>query len=279
MSHRPAIWMPMYWSDYLGDTSHLTTIEHGAYLLLIAHYWITGRPLPNDDKRLSQITKMGTKKWRGMRQTIEVLFTISGDVWTHSRVDEEIAKAIENKEKNRKRTENATASRRNVTTNVTSTPSPSPSPSPVVRKDSVIGKPKSSKLSLDWSPTDEYKKYAAEYGFVGKQYFDLNEGFHEYWTNGNGRGKTKLDWFRTYQTWVRNQSPPRVHKRSRSLGGDEGPTSFAQAASDVLNQMGERPDKSNAEGLRGDWQQGTGGDVIEGDLTTSAEGNSTEGFN
>lgn len=50
-------WMPLYVGDYLGDTGHLTTAQHGAYLFLMMHYWRKGE-LPDDDRQLSKITKL-----------------------------------------------------------------------------------------------------------------------------------------------------------------------------------------------------------------------------
>lgn len=83
-------WMPLYWSDYFGKTSHLTTEEHGAYLLLIGAYWQRGKPLPDDDQFLSAATRLSRKRWRIMRQKISEYFSLVDGAWRHERIEKEI---------------------------------------------------------------------------------------------------------------------------------------------------------------------------------------------
>lgn len=85
-------WMPLYVGDYLGDTGHLTTTQHGAYFLLMMHYWRKGG-LPNDDKQLSKITKLPLKVWAEWREVLQDFFhEIDGDPWRHKRIDAELMK-------------------------------------------------------------------------------------------------------------------------------------------------------------------------------------------
>lgn len=80
-------WMPFYVADYLADTGHLTTTQHGAYLLLIMHYWRTGG-LPDDDKKLAKITRLPLKIWTdGVRPDLELLFQPG---WKHKRIEKEL---------------------------------------------------------------------------------------------------------------------------------------------------------------------------------------------
>jgi uncharacterized protein YdaU (DUF1376 family) len=82
-------WMPMYWGDYLGDTGHLSQAEHGAYVLLIAHYWQRGG-LPDDEEKIRLISRSTPKQWPCMRRALAPFFH---DGWRHRRIDRELAKS------------------------------------------------------------------------------------------------------------------------------------------------------------------------------------------
>ena len=83
--------------DYLRDTGHLETVEHGAYMLLMGHYWSTGEPLPDDNKRLANITGLGLDVWLTIRPTISEFFEVKNGKWTHKRIEHELKKAIRNR--------------------------------------------------------------------------------------------------------------------------------------------------------------------------------------
>jgi uncharacterized protein YdaU (DUF1376 family) len=83
-------WMPLYVGDYLGDTGHLTTAQHGAYLLLMMHYWRKGE-LPDDDRQLSKITKLPLRTWCEYRATLQDFFH---EGWKHKRIDAELERMM-----------------------------------------------------------------------------------------------------------------------------------------------------------------------------------------
>jgi uncharacterized protein YdaU (DUF1376 family) len=88
-------WMPLYVGDYLAKTSHLTTIQHGAYLLLIMHYWANGG-LPTTDLELMAIARMSPDQWACNCYAIAKFFDSK---WRHSRIDEELIKSRNIREK------------------------------------------------------------------------------------------------------------------------------------------------------------------------------------
>jgi uncharacterized protein YdaU (DUF1376 family) len=81
--------MPIYWGDYLRDTRDLTTLQHGAYLLLIGHYW-QHEGLPSDERQLAAIAGLGVVKWRAIQAPIAAKF---GEGWKHKRIDAELEQA------------------------------------------------------------------------------------------------------------------------------------------------------------------------------------------
>ncbi|MGM5009986.1 YdaU family protein [Rhizobium sp. 969_B3_N1_2] len=95
MSNRA--WMPLHIADYLADTGHLTATEHGAYLLLIMHYWQNGA-LPENERVIARIAKLSPEQWEESRDMLAMLF---GPGWKHKRIDAELEKADEIIEKRR----------------------------------------------------------------------------------------------------------------------------------------------------------------------------------
>lgn len=87
--------MQLYVADYLGDTRHLTTEQHGAYLLLLMTMWRSDGRLPNDDKKLARITGTTPSRWAKIAPEVMEFFTIDGAEITNPRLSKELEKAQE----------------------------------------------------------------------------------------------------------------------------------------------------------------------------------------
>lgn len=81
-------YMQLYIADYLADTMHLTTEEHGAYLLLLFNYWQTGKPIPK--ARLSRIARLGNDRWASVESSLNEFFTDNGTEWVHDRIERDL---------------------------------------------------------------------------------------------------------------------------------------------------------------------------------------------
>jgi uncharacterized protein YdaU (DUF1376 family) len=85
--------MPLDWGDYWRDTGHLNALEHGAYLNLLGHYWVSGKPLPDDDARLMRLAKTNVREWKAVRAVVRAFFIPRDGVLAHKRVEREIERA------------------------------------------------------------------------------------------------------------------------------------------------------------------------------------------
>lgn len=91
MSKTRPIYMKFYVRDYLADTNHLTTEQHGIYMLLILYYW-QHDGLPTDEVVLASIAGCTREQWERHRPVISQMFTKN---WKHKRIEAEMKEAKE----------------------------------------------------------------------------------------------------------------------------------------------------------------------------------------
>lgn len=87
--------------DFDRDTSHLSMTERGAYLSLLHHYYATEEALPTDPVSLARIARAHTAVERKAVRSVMVFFEIRGNRLWHKRVEAELEKTGEKRDKNR----------------------------------------------------------------------------------------------------------------------------------------------------------------------------------
>lgn len=83
-------YIQLYVADYLADTMHLSTEEHGAYLLIIFNYWQTGKAVQK--ARLSSVAKVTPGRWKEMEPVLGEFFREKEGAWHHFRIDCDLSK-------------------------------------------------------------------------------------------------------------------------------------------------------------------------------------------
>lgn len=92
MKAKVGIWMPLFIGDYLSDTMHLTTEQHGAYLLIIMAYWKNGGELPG--ATIQAITRLQGDAWSNAQAVLGMMFSIQENGnWRHDRIERELEDA------------------------------------------------------------------------------------------------------------------------------------------------------------------------------------------
>ncbi len=217
----------MYWADYLADTMHLTTEEHGVYLLLIAAYWRRARALPDDNKWLATVTKMSLKRWIKVRPKILEYFDNLEGLLIHERLELEIFSSnVRLRSARTAGIASAVARGQRTDQRVTLTKE-------VKKKEPLRGKKKESqplpargtRLPENWALPDEWRKWAIDQNLGNLASLSLEgERFRDYWCAKTGKDASKRDWFATWRNWMRKAGEIAQERRSHGHATDTGRT-------------------------------------------------------
>lgn len=310
---KPDTWMPMYWGDYLRDTMHLSTEEHGAYMLLIGHYWTTGKPLKDDDVLLSRIARMTKIQWKSARCTISEFFIKGDGYWRHNRVEYEIANSIaittakseagKIGAKNRWQSHSIANDKKMAEPPISQWQNDAPSqpPSqeeskkpPVVplsgdghtAEEGTDGKPRRGKrpMPADWKPDEKHFAVGAREGYDRGEVEWQAEQFRDWAAAG---AKRYTDWDAAFRNWIKSDIARRQIEGRRKAGrpGVPGTSGGNRGLSAAILAVGaeilERDRGSHPDGLHGDGHiggYGEGQDGIGEPLPTPGDGRTIDGI-
>jgi uncharacterized protein YdaU (DUF1376 family) len=87
-------YIQLYIAEYLADTAHLTTLQHGAYLLLIFNYWQRGKPLSNSSERLASVARMSNEEWKNIEPVLAEFFEVTESEWVHHRIESDLVDVL-----------------------------------------------------------------------------------------------------------------------------------------------------------------------------------------
>ena len=197
---------PHHIGDFLKDTSSLTPEESYYYLRLIWLYYDTEKPLPDDISSLA--FKIGARgKEDCVRNLVQIYFRYDSDLksHTHQRIEAEIRK-YQGKAASAKRANQIRwASEKDVKSDLKSDADQIPTKNQEPR----IRERRATRLPADWEPSDQLIE------FMKKERPDLTPRttvmrFMNYWQAKAGRDATKLDWNKTFMSWILNEKQGQV---------------------------------------------------------------------
>jgi uncharacterized protein YdaU (DUF1376 family) len=94
------IWYAHYPGDYGRDTAHLSLAQHGAYRLLLDHYYSTASPLPSGVTALHRICRAFDQTERNaVDSVLAEFFELRADGYHNSRADVELVRQREIRER------------------------------------------------------------------------------------------------------------------------------------------------------------------------------------
>jgi len=231
--------MPLWVSDFLGDTMDLDATEIGAYMLLLMAQWNRdGGSLPNDSEKLKRICRCG-RGWPKVWGVLERFFqtdeqgvyskrlrleatsvALKREVNSHNGSRGGNAKALKNNnagmananhslERNSKRNDGISE------------------PEPDIEKEE--GKPsskktRSSRLPSEWFLPIDWGQWAVSEGLPIEAIRSEADRFKDYYHALAGPKAVKADWQATWRNWIRNSKARQPQLTAINGGRSDKPT-------------------------------------------------------
>lgn len=220
--------LPLWTDAYLGDTTHLTTLEHGAYFLLLLAMWRNKGTLPNDDSELARYARLLPGQWRAIAQRIRRFFKDLGDgTITQPRLADEYARvekicarrSAAGKAGRLKQLKNMRQRWANAWQTPGKAQAPTPTPTPTekiidkpveLEREEVSQSAKPLTKGTRWQATDLVsQEWLAKAEAVRERHGLLKielaleaEKFGNYWSACSGPNGIKRDWCKTWLNWA-----------------------------------------------------------------------------
>lgn len=200
-----------YIGDYMKKTGTLSIAEHGAYCLMLQHYYATEEPLPVE-RELYHLLRAQSKQEREAVDLVVSRYWQQTDTGlVHGRADEEIRKAASARDKHAECGKKGGRPRKQTETNLVSGSKPNTKPnekptntitntSPSLRSGEGA---RATRLPPDWEPNGEDWCWAVNKLESGQRMGLELAKFRDYWAAKAGQGGRKLDWGATWRNWVR----------------------------------------------------------------------------
>lgn len=271
MTKKVDIWMPFLIDKYLGDTTHLNTEQHGAYVLLLLSMWKRGGSLPAIDSQLLSITRLQPAKWRQYREVLMAFFKEKDGQITQKRLVMELVNANKRSEAKSEAgakgaakrwekdgesggekdgTANGTAMADGKQTGSQTGASISIPKTSSLRSDSEANAsvaprtalaPKAERgkrLPEDWVLPSGWGEWAlAEYPHWDKEIVrKIGRDFADHFISEPGRKGVKLNWARTWSKWCNGEITQRQYPPPKTAGSATE-TNFARSRRERVSSL------------------------------------------
>lgn len=254
MAEFPALTL---WTDaYLSDTRHLSTVEHGAYLLLLMEAW--RRPhcdLPDDDTILARLSGLSAKEWAKIKPVVMAFWTRDGrsKTWSQKRLFQERSKArvrsksaSDNSSKRWNKTKKSDADAlpkscgSDATTAIDYIEKEEANAS---SKKPASEKKKGHRIPHDWQPPVGHEKVEQITATWPTGKLDTEtDRFRDHFRSASGASAVKLDWTLAYLNWLRSADerlPPSMRQAPQTLFSPR-PTRTAAELEAARQRLSER---------------------------------------